>query len=535
MHRLLALLLVAIVATVALAAPTTKQAPPNTLSKRSFIVPRIRKTGYIRKPAEAMARAYRKYGWSMTTPDGSPWAADFNAGTNVGLGADASSLSSVAGNDRHTASQTRPFTDFKTWLYATFSWGFSTPGASSAPVPSAAAPSAAASSAAASYATSYAAAATSEAAYYTAAASWASSSSSSIIASSSAAAATATSSPSYAAPAPAANADDETGEVAATPADNGAEYLSPVTIGGQKLNLNFDTGSSDLWVFSTALSSSEIGQHSAFNPSKSSSYQELQGYSFSLSYGDGSGAAGVVGTDTVDIGGATVTRQAIELATSVSSAFVSDADSDGLVGLAFSNLNSVSPTPQKTFFDNIMSELAQPVFTACLDLDGSGTYEFGTIDSSKFTGDLQFTPVNAASGFWQFDSNCYSIGGKTYNRTNASPAIADTGTSLLLLDPEVVQAYYSQVASASYDSTVGGYTYDCSENLPDFAVAVGESYMANIPGSGITFSPVDSKTCFGGIQSNSGSDVQIFGDALLKHHFVVFHGESNLLGMAAKA
>ncbi|KAH0277190.1 acid protease, partial [Aureobasidium melanogenum] len=532
MHRIFAFLLVAILATVALAAPTTKQTSSNTLSKRSFIVPRIRKTGYIRKPAEAMARAYRKYGWSMTTPDGSPWAADFNAGTNVGLGADASSLSSVAGNDRHTASQARPFTDFKAWLYATFSWGFSTPGAST-PAPSAAAPSVAASSAAASYATSYAAAATSEAAYYNSAASWAASSS--IVASSSAAAATAASSPSYAAPAPAANADDETGEVAATPADNGAEYLSPVTIGGQKLNLNFDTGSSDLWVFSTALSSSEIGQHSAFNPSKSSSYQELQGYSFSLSYGDGSGAAGVVGTDTVDIGGATVTRQAIELATSVSSAFVSDADSDGLVGLAFSNLNSVSPTPQKTFFDNIMSELAQPVFTACLDLDGSGTYEFGTIDSSKFTGDLQFTPVNAASGFWQFDSNCYSIGGKTYNRTNASPAIADTGTSLLLLDPEVVQAYYSQVPSASYDSTVGGYTYDCSENLPDFAVAVGESYMANIPGSGITFSPVDSKTCFGGIQSNSGSDVQIFGDALLKHHFVVFHGESNLLGMAAKA
>ncbi|KAH0174936.1 acid protease, partial [Aureobasidium melanogenum] len=534
MHRLFALLLVAILATVALAAPTAKQTSSNTLSKRSFIVPRIRKTGYIRKPAKAMARAYRKYGWSMTTPDGSPWAADFNAGTNVGLGADASSTSSVAGNDRHTASQARPFTDFKTWLYATFSWGFTTPGASSAPAPapsaaasSAAAPSAAASSAAASYATSYAAAATSEAAYYTAATSWATSS---VVASSSVAAPTAASSP-----APAANADDETGEVAATPADNGAEYLSPVTIGGQKLNLNFDTGSSDLWVFSTALSSSEIGQHSAFNPSKSSSYQELQGYSFSLSYGDGSGAAGVVGTDTVDIGGATVTRQAIELATSVSSAFVSDADSDGLVGLAFSNLNSVSPTPQKTFFDNIMSELAQPVFTACLDLDGSGTYEFGTIDSSKFMGDLQFTPVNAASGFWQFDSSCYSIGGKTYNRTNASPAIADTGTSLLLLDPEVVQAYYSQVPSASYDSTVGGYTYDCSENLPDFAVAVGESYMANIPGSGITFSPVDSKTCFGGIQSNSGSDVQIFGDALLKHHFVVFHGESNLLGMAAKA
>lgn len=288
-------------------------------------------------------------------------------------------------------------------------------------------------------------------------------------------------------------------------------------------------------MFSTSLSNSEIGQHSVFDPSKSSTYKELDGSTFSLSYGDGSGAAGIVGIDTVDIGGATVTRQAIELATSVSSAFVADADSDGLVGLAFSSVNSVSPRPQKTFFDNIMPELAQPVFTAALDLDGSGTYEFGTIDASKFTGNLMFTPVNASSGFWQFDSTSYRIGNRSVKRTSASPAIADTGTSLLLLDPEVVRAYYAKVSSAVYDGTTGGYVYDCSADLPEFAVAVGDNYMANIPGSGITFAPVNSTTCFGGIQSNSNMGIQIFGDALLKHHFVVFHGEGELLGMAAQA
>jgi len=36
------------------------------------------------------------------------------------------------------------------------------------------------------------------------------------------------------------------GEVKATPEENESEYLSPVTVGGQQLNLNFDTGSADL-------------------------------------------------------------------------------------------------------------------------------------------------------------------------------------------------------------------------------------------------------------------------------------------------
>lgn len=39
---------------------------------------------------------------------------------------------------------------------------------------------------------------------------------------------------------------NEDGEVTATPEADESEYLSPVTVGGQKLNLNFDTGSADL-------------------------------------------------------------------------------------------------------------------------------------------------------------------------------------------------------------------------------------------------------------------------------------------------
>ena len=51
---------------------------------------------------------------------------------------------------------------------------------------------------------------------------------------------------STAAAAAAAADGNQTGSVAANPEQNAALFLSPVNVGGQTLNLDFDTGSSDL-------------------------------------------------------------------------------------------------------------------------------------------------------------------------------------------------------------------------------------------------------------------------------------------------
>jgi len=83
----------------------------------------------------------------------------------------------------------------------------------------------------------------------------------------------------------------------------------------------------------------------------------------------------------------------------------------------------VRPQQQKTFFDNVMPDLAQPLFTADLD-DNGGTYEFGTIDTSKFSGDLAWEPINAASGFWQFSSPFVTVGGQKVQNQRGTPAIA---------------------------------------------------------------------------------------------------------------
>lgn len=298
---------------------------------------------------------------------------------------------------------------------------------------------------------------------------------------------------------------------------------------------DFDTGSSDLWVFSSELPSSDIGSHSVFDPSKSSTYKTLEGYSFELQYGDGSSAQGVVGTDTVNIGGATVTSQAVELATAISGSFIEDPSSDGLVGLAFSALNSVQPQPQKTFFENIMPDLEQPVFTADLDTTGAGQYEFGAINSSSYTGAISYTDVDSSSGFWQFTSSSYQIGnGAVITTTGSTDTILDTGTSLLLLNDDTVSAYYAQVSGAENSAEQGGYIFPCSATLPDISVAIGD-FMVSVPGSGINYAQVDSQNCFGGIQSNAGQDLQIMGDVLIRQHFVVFDGGNLSVGFAAKA
>jgi aspergillopepsin I len=153
-------------------------------------------------------------------------------------------------------------------------------------------------------------------------------------------------------------------------------------------------------------------------------------------------------------------------------------------------LGPVTPQQQTTFFDTAVSEgvLASPVFTADLKKGGPGSYDFGFIDSSKYTGDITYTSVNTANGFWEFTGTGYGVGSGSFTSSSID-GIADTGTTLLLLDDDIVSAYYDQVDGAGYDNSQGGYTFDCSADLPDFIVGIEEAKLT-VPGSYMNYSPV---------------------------------------------
>ncbi|CAD0109711.1 unnamed protein product [Aureobasidium uvarum] len=320
-------------------------------------------------------------------------------------------------------------------------------------------------------------------------------------------------------------------ELASTPEPGDVEYLCPVTIGGRTLNLNFDTGSADLWVYSNLQPSAQRSGHAYYN---SNNANLMAGYTWDIEYGDGSGASGKVFADKVVAGSATATSQAVEAATSVSAGMISDLDSDGILGLAFSTVNTVQPNQQNNFFDTIKAQLGKPVFTADLKKGAPGSYDFGYIDSTKYTGSITYVNTDPNSGFWRFSAGGYAIGSgakvtKTYS------CVADTGTSLMLLPSDVVSAYYKQVKGAMYSDYQGGWVFACNAKLPNWIAIIGGKPFT-VPGSYMNYAALGNNLCFGGMQSDTGIGFSILGDVFLKSQFVVFSQMTAKpqLGFAAK-
>ncbi|KAF2091227.1 aspergillopepsin A precursor [Saccharata proteae CBS 121410] len=296
-------------------------------------------------------------------------------------------------------------------------------------------------------------------------------------------------------------------------------YMCPVTIGGSTVNLDFDTGSADLWTFSTQQSALSTVSHLLYNTTSSGTL--IPGLSWGITYADGSSASGNVYNDTMTVGNVTATGQAIEVATTASSAFTS-ATYDGILGLGFDTLNMVTPTRQATFFDNVKSSLETALFTANLQKNAPGSYTFGYLNASQYTGPITYAPVDPSAGWWAFNMTGYSTGNAAATPYEPYIGVVDTGTTLLVLPQDIVAAYWGQVANASYSSTYGGWTFPCAATLPSWSAVIGGAAQT-VPGSYLNYGPVDNAgNCFGGMQQNDGIGFSIYGDVFLKSQFVVF-------------
>ncbi|EMD90813.1 hypothetical protein COCC4DRAFT_68584 [Bipolaris maydis ATCC 48331] len=337
--------------------------------------------------------------------------------------------------------------------------------------------------------------------------------------------------------------DDVVGEVPAEDVQNDSLYLCEVGVGTpeQKLYLDFDTGSSDLWVWSTELPQNVLSQANtqnqqvAFDPTKSSTFKRLEGSTWKISYGDSSSASGDVGTDVLDLGGIKIQNQAIELAKQLSQQFA-QGNGSGLLGLAFDTINTVSPTPQKTPVDNIIAQNpGKPqLFTAYLgswrdanEADkGESFYTFGYIEPDVLNAlgsNPNYTPVDSSQGFWQIESTSATINGQTINRSG-NTSIMDTGTTLCLVDDSLVEAVYKAIPGSKYDESNQGYLFPANtsvDQLPQVTLAIGNQQV-EFQKEDLGFADAGNGMVYGSIQSRGSMNMDIYGDAVLKAIYAIF-------------
>lgn len=290
-------------------------------------------------------------------------------------------------------------------------------------------------------------------------------------------------------------------------------------------------------MFSTELPAATQRNHTIFDPSRSSTFKKLANETWKIRYADGSQASGDCGSDNVTVGGLTIENQTIELASKLSPQF-SQGTGDGLLGLAFPQINTVKKNnqraPAQTPVANMMtqgdipkeSQLFTSAFYSERDADAPKSfYTFGFIDNDLVAASgkpIAWTNIDSSEGFWMFPSASVSIAGKVM-QLSGNTAIADTGTSLALVSDEVCEALYKAIPGAKYDSHQQGYVFPMSTkaaDLPEFKVAVGDNLFV-IQAEDLAFAPASHNTWYGGVQSRGDNPFDILGDTFLKSIYAV--------------
>ncbi|XP_065447860.1 pepsin A-like [Chrysemys picta bellii] len=311
------------------------------------------------------------------------------------------------------------------------------------------------------------------------------------------------------------------------------EYFGTISIGtpAQDFSVLFDTGSSNLWVPSVYCSSPACTNHNRFNPSDSSTYKATS-ENVSIQYGTGS-MTGILGYDTVQVGGIVDTNQIFGLSETEPGSFLYYSPFDGILGLAFPSIASSGATP---VFDNMMNEglVSQDLFSVYLSSDDqSGSFVmFGGIDSSYYSGNLNWIPLSAET-YWQITMDSITMNGETIACSGGCQAIIDTGTSLLAGPSTGISNIESYIGAS--DGTV---RISCSamSSLPNIVFTINGIEFP-VPAS--AYITDNSGSCSPGFEDidvpTSSGELWILGDIFIRQYYVVFDRSNNQVGLAPMA
>ncbi|KAH8117268.1 acid protease [Phellopilus nigrolimitatus] len=318
-------------------------------------------------------------------------------------------------------------------------------------------------------------------------------------------------------------------------------------IGNQTFDAIFDTGSSDLWIVSSACTGEDCLSINKYVPTSGLS---LANASFNLTYLTGA-VSGAIGYETVTFGPYMVVSQVFALANVVSNIGLSSTGVSGVLGLAFPVEASIPITIGRTLLDNLFSSLesASRFYSYALSADSfASSFSVGQIDPvyADRLSEISFSPVYASEGakydYWKLPLLSLSVNSVpvpfalSSSKITSSPspiAVLDTGTTLILGPTHDIDNFWT-VAGGAQKGADGSWKVRC-----DHAVTVG-LVLGNdttrketiLDPSDVSWMPAGHSAdgwCLGGIQSNDGvfSGDWLFGDVFLRNTLVVHHAATD--------
>jgi len=235
-----------------------------------------------------------------------------------------------------------------------------------------------------------------------------------------------------------------------SPTSDSVSYYTLMSFGNIPFRVALDTGSSDLWLLSSACTSNQCKSVPTYPLTfHSPSFGIINGNSttFNLSFADTTIASGFLATESVQLDNFTVPDQIFGVVNNTNVTLKSEVS--GVLGLGFPRLSSFSlkATNATPFVNRLAQEgvLDYPMFGVSLTRNMSGTLSLGAIDTSVVQNTsliewhpvMPFSPFGVESNTSRYLQWAIPITGLGINGTNVTPrpTYPDiTGTSLALLD-----------------------------------------------------------------------------------------------------
>ncbi|CAE6427848.1 unnamed protein product [Rhizoctonia solani] len=216
-------------------------------------------------------------------------------------------------------------------------------------------------------------------------------------------------------------------------------WVGEIEIGepGKKFRVDFDTGSSDTWVFSSTCVFPTCSSGKNKYVASESSTSKLQAGKFRIEYLDGAEVSGPIYAETITIAGLSAEGQWFSPVNQTNN--LEDYGTDGLVGLAF---QPVSTLKAPTFIDTLSSQgkISEQIFSMRLS-SGSGSELFiGGINPTKYKGEITYVPLESQRK-WIVKGSASANGAEGFNGN----MLIDSGSIFILGATDSIHEWWSKV------------------------------------------------------------------------------------------